>query len=114
MLLVACPLGFSEDPENNQLAISLIQAKIEHYQIQGKGIPRYQKHIKLLQESLDEFLAQHEIVAEFGRDPRRNTLLGRENTTEEDAYMQRFQAGGSNSAATETSDFNRVTHNSER
>lgn len=81
------PLGFSEDSENNQIAISLITAKIEHYQMQGKGVPRYEKHIKLLQECLDEFLTHHEIVAEFGRDPRRNAVLCRENTAEEEAYM---------------------------
>ena len=90
MLLVVSPLGLSEDAEDNQLAISLITAKIEHYQMQGKGVPRYLKHISLLEESLNEFLAHHEIVAEFGRDPRRNADLGRENNEEEDAYMQRF------------------------
>ena len=110
MLLVVTPLGFSEDSEDNQMAMSLIQAKIEHYQMQGKGVPRYEKHIKLLQDSLDEFAAHHEIVAEFGRDPRRNAILCRENTAEEDAYKQRFQAGGATTSATET----RVTHNSER
>lgn len=62
-------------------------AKIEHYQIQGKGVPRYEKHIKLLQDCLDEFLAHNEIVEEFDRDPRRNAVLCRENTEEEEAYM---------------------------
>ena len=54
--------------------------------MQGKGVPRYEKHIKLLQDCLDEFLAHNEIVAEFGRDPRRNLVPCRENTSEEDAY----------------------------
>ena len=48
MLLVVTPMGFSEDSEDNQMAMSLIQAKIEHYRMQGKGVPRYEKHIKLL------------------------------------------------------------------
>ena len=55
--------------------------------MQGKGVPRYQKHIKLLQDCLDEYLAHNELVSEFGRDPHRNATLCRENTEAEEAYM---------------------------
>ena len=48
MLLVVLPLGLSEEAEDNEIAINLISAKIGHYQMQGKGVPRFQKHIKLL------------------------------------------------------------------
>ena len=42
MLLVLCPLGFSEEPEDNQVALNLLAAKIEHYRMQGKGVPRFE------------------------------------------------------------------------
>lgn len=42
MLLVVCPLGLSETPEHNQIAIELITEKIEHYRRQGSGVPRYE------------------------------------------------------------------------
>ena len=62
MLLVLTPLGLSESPADNELAISLISLKIEHYRMQGKGVPRYETHIAMMQEYLDEFSANHEVV----------------------------------------------------
>ena len=63
MLLICSPLGLSETPQDNQMAIDLVQAKIEHYRMQGKGVPRYEQHIAMMQESLDEFKTNHEIVS---------------------------------------------------
>ena len=63
MLLVYSPLGYSEDPENCQFAIDLITAKIEQLRMQGKGVPRYEQHIELMQEYIDEFIANYEIVS---------------------------------------------------
>ena len=105
MMLVVSPLGFSEEAESCELAINLLSAKIEHYRMQGKGVPRYEQHIKLMQECVDEFVAHFEIISEYGRDPRRNAVLGRENTPDEQAYLQQFQAGGAVSSS---------VHNSER
>ena len=55
--------------------------------MQGRGVPRYEKHIKVLQGPLDDFKAHYEIIEQFGRDPRRNTVLERESTPEEEAYL---------------------------
>ena len=101
MLLILCPLGFSEDPELNQIAIGVIKEKIEHYKTQGTGVPRYEKHIRLMQDSLDEFLAHHEVVNQFNRDPQRNLILKRDNTPEEEAYLQQFQSGGGGAVSIE-------------
>ena len=87
MLLVVTPLGFSEEPADNLMAINLIAAKIEHYRMQGKGVPRYEQHIKMMQASLDEFIAHNEVVRQFSRDPRRNLILGRESKEEEEVYL---------------------------
>ena len=40
-----------------------------------------------MQDQLDEFKEHAEIVKKFGRDPRRNKILERENTTEEEEYL---------------------------
>ena len=42
MLLILSPLGLSEDPEDNYVALNLLAVKIEHYRMQGKGVPRYE------------------------------------------------------------------------
>ena len=93
MLLVVSPLGFAEDPELNLLAITHVTEKIEHYRSLGKGVPRYEQHISMMQEYVDEFKAHHELISPFGRDPRRNAILGRTNTPQEDEYLLSFQAG---------------------
>ena len=62
--------------------------------MQGKGVPRYEHHIAMMKESVDEFIANHDIVSQFGRDPRRNAILERESTPEEQAYLQQFYSGG--------------------
>ena len=40
-----------------------------------------------MQDQLDEFKEHAEIVKKFGRDPRRNKILERENTTKEEEYL---------------------------
>ena len=87
MLLILTPLGFSENQDDNHIAINLISMKIEHYRMQGKGVPRYERHIKVMQVYLDEFILHNEIIEQFGRDPTRNVILERESTEEEQAYM---------------------------
>ena len=87
MLLVVSPLGFSENDEENQMAMGLVATKIEHYRMQGKGVPRYEQHIHLMQEQLDAFTSHNEIVQRFGRDPRRNNVLERENTPKEQSFL---------------------------
>lgn len=62
MLLIVSPLGFSEEPDDNLIAINLVSAKIEHYRMQGKGVPRYEQHIKMMSSYLDEFIAHNDIV----------------------------------------------------
>ena len=55
MLLVVTPLGLSEDPQDNELAVNFIAIKVEHYRMQGKGVPRFEQHIAMMQEVLDRF-----------------------------------------------------------
>ena len=90
MLLVLSPLGLGEIPDCNELAIDVLSAMIEGYRMQGKGVPRYETHIAMMSQYLDEFTRQHEVTKEYGRDPRRNLVMQRENTPAEEAYLMRF------------------------
>ena len=85
MMLILAPLGFCEEPAVSELAISLLDEQIKGLREKGAGIPRYDQHIRMMQELLDEFRAHHDFVKDFGRDPRRDQILGRENMSIEDA-----------------------------
>ena len=55
--------------------------------MQGRGVPRYENHIKLMQEYLDEFQAHHEMISQFGRDPKRSFIMEREVKPEEEEFL---------------------------
>ena len=43
-----------------------------------------------MQEQLDEFKAHSAVIKEYGRDPKRNKFLERENTAAEEDYLQKL------------------------
>ena len=59
-------------------------------QDEGGAAPRYRQFISLMQEQLDEFKAHAEVIKEYGRDPKRNKFLERENTAAEEEYLQKL------------------------
>lgn len=67
------PFQHSEDLADQQRALTLFQATNE------KTLTFAHKH--------------HDVIAEFGRFPHRNAILGRTNTPEEEAYLAQPGAG---------------------
>jgi uncharacterized protein (DUF924 family) len=76
------PLGHSENLENLDLAVQLTEELVK------SAPPEYQA---LLAFSASQARAHREVIAQFGRHPHRNQILGRHSTAEEQAYLQAGQ-----------------------
>ncbi|KAL3915915.1 MAG: hypothetical protein SGILL_005423 [Bacillariaceae sp.] len=77
---MATALMHAEDIETLNLASKLVDAGVHHYKDQPK--------IKQTLEFQKGFLKDHrEVVERFGRYPHRNAKKGRENTPEEQAWL---------------------------
>ncbi len=79
-LLLYHPLHHSEDAQDQQQVISLYEGLLA-----SSGETWHD----IVKGNLDFARGHAEIVARFGRFPHRNRLLGRENTPEEDAYLEK-------------------------
>ena len=45
-------------------------------------------------DQLDEYKEHNDIIREYGRDPRRNKLMERENTPKEAEYLKQCEVDG--------------------
>ncbi|NJO80975.1 MAG: DUF924 domain-containing protein [Cyanobacteria bacterium RM1_2_2] len=72
------PLGHSEDLENLELVVKLTAELLPEAP---------QEHRELLKFSAEQACRHRDIIAQFGRHPHRNTVLGRASTPEELAYL---------------------------
>ncbi len=67
----------------------------EDLQVQKKGLEFFirlaqdvsEAHWDFIDEVLNHAIEHHEVIERFGRFPKRNTVLGRESTTDEIAYL---------------------------
>ena len=100
-MLILGPLGFSENPDDNTLAQSIIEDRIKIISERGANIPRNKNFIGFLQEHLNEFRAHGKIIEKFGRDPRRNEALRRESTREELDFVEDHEFNEENFNTTE-------------
>ncbi|MBW4519326.1 MAG: DUF924 domain-containing protein [Scytolyngbya sp. HA4215-MV1] len=72
------PLGHSEDLSNLDLAVELADELV-------KEAP--QEYSTLLEFSAAQARRHRQVIAQFGRHPHRNEVLGRQSTSEELAYL---------------------------
>ncbi len=71
----------------------------EDLQVQKKGLEFFirlaqdvsEAHWDFIDEVLNQAIEHHEVIERFGRFPKRNTILGRESTTDEIAYLSEPQ-----------------------
>jgi uncharacterized protein (DUF924 family) len=71
----------------------------EDLQVQKKGLEFFirlaqdvsEVHWDFIDEVLNHAIEHHEVIERFGRFPKRNTILGRESTTDEIAYLSEPQ-----------------------
>jgi len=67
----------------------------EDLQVQKKGLEFFirlaqdvsEAHWDFIDEVLNHAIEHHEVIERFGRFPKRNTILGRESTSDEIAYL---------------------------
>jgi uncharacterized protein (DUF924 family) len=76
-IAVLMPLMHSEAVADQKLGIA-----------QFEDLARRNPEIDRLPQSVDYMVKHHDIVAQFGRFPHRNEILGRESTPEELAFLQ--------------------------